>query len=128
MPGIPTEHLAEQIQETNRRLVESNDRLADEIHALADKFDNLERRLDEFRVEVAKSFGSLTAGLEGFRSRTELALKVAVWGVGLAVMVALAVGGAVGSAIWYAAKLDSRVERLESHGPPPPGAAPSERR
>jgi hypothetical protein len=103
MPGIPTEHLAEQIQETNRRLVESNDRLADEIHALGDKLDHLERRLDEFRVDVAKNFGALTAGLEGFRSRTELALKVAVWGVGLAVALILAGGGALGTAIWYAA-------------------------
>ncbi len=113
MPGIPTEHLAEQIQETNRRLVESNDRLADEIHALGDKLDHLERRLDEFRVDVAKSFGALTAGLGGFRSRTELALKVAVWGVGLAVTLILAGGGALGTAVWYAAKLDSRVERVE---------------
>ena len=72
MPGIPTEHLAEQIQETNRRLVQSNDRLADEIHGLGDRLDHLERRLDEFRVDVAKSFGALMAGLDSFRSRTEL--------------------------------------------------------
>jgi hypothetical protein len=114
MAGIPTEHLAEQIQETNRRLVESNDRLADEIHALGDKLDVVERRLDEFRVDVAKSFGALTAGLDSFRARTELALKVAVWGVGLAVAVILAGGASLGGAIWYAAKLDSRVQQIES--------------
>jgi hypothetical protein len=124
MAGIPTEHLADQIQETNRRLVQSNDRLADEIHALGDKLDTVERRLDEFRVEVARSFSLLTAGLEGFRARTELALKVAVWGVGLAVAVILAGGGALSGAIWYAAKLDSRVEHVESRlGNPPAGHA-----
>jgi hypothetical protein len=114
MAGIPTEHLADQIQETNRRLVESNDRLVDEIHALGEKLDGVQRRLDEFRVEVARSFGALGAGLESFRTRTELALEVAVWGVGLAVAVLLAGGAGLGGAIWYAANLDSRVQQIES--------------
>ena len=37
-------HLADQIRETNQRLVEAPDRLADEIHELSRKF-------DDFRVE-----------------------------------------------------------------------------
>jgi hypothetical protein len=38
MPGISTEHLAEQIEQTNRRL-------ADEVHALGDRIDQADRRM-----------------------------------------------------------------------------------
>src|SRR5262249_26267475 len=64
MAGIPTEHLADQIQETNRRRVESNDRMSEEIHGLGERLDGLERRLDGFRVEVAEKLGAIHGTLE----------------------------------------------------------------
>jgi hypothetical protein len=107
MAGISTEHLADQIRETNQRLIESSERLADEIHELGQKFDN-------FRVDVAEKLGAINANLEGFRGRTETAFKVAVWGIGVAATVASALFGFAVWTTWYAAKLDSRVERVES--------------
>ena len=125
MAGIPTEHLADQIRETNQRLTESHDRLSDEIHDLNHKFDDLNHKFDDFRVEIAEKLGAINANLEiklgainanleGFRGRAETSFKVAVWGITVASTVALAVIGAVMAGTWYAAKLDSRVERVES--------------
>ena len=137
MPGIPTELLADQIQETNRRLVESNGRLADEIHSLAaemresnqrlaselresnqrltDAITGLSRDFGNFRVEVAKElfffgrFGEVNAKL----GTTATLLRYV--GRGVAILTPVVIG-LIGSAIgftWYAAKLDSRVERVE---------------
>ena len=39
-------------------------------------------------------------------------------------MVALAGGGAIGSAIWYAAKLDSRMQQVESRLDKGPATVP----
>ena len=61
-----------------------------------------------------KRGGAINANLEGFRGRTETAFRVAVWGISVATTVAIAVIGCVITGTWYAAKLDSRVERIES--------------
>jgi hypothetical protein len=131
MLGIPPELLADQIQETNRRLVESNDRMADEIHSLAaemresnqrlaselresnqrltDAINGLSRDFGNFRVEVAREFGEVNAKLE----TTATSLRFV--GRGVAILIPVDIG-LIGSAIgftWYAAKLDSRVERVE---------------
>ena len=71
----------------------------------------------QFRVDVAERLGSIQASLEGFRGRTETGFKVAIWGIGLASVVAISVIGSVIAGTWYAAKLDSRVQQLESRAP-----------
>jgi hypothetical protein len=114
MAGIPTEHLADQIRETNQRLTESHERLSDEIHDLNHRFDVLIHKFDDFRVEITEKLGAINANLEGFRGRTETAFRVAVWGISVAATVAIAGIGAVIAGTWYAAKLDSRMERVES--------------
>jgi hypothetical protein len=110
MAGIPTEHLADQIRETNQRLTESHERLPDEIHDLNHRFDVLIHKFDDFRVEITEKLGAINANLEGFRGRTETAFRVAVWGISVAATVAIAGIGAVIAGTWYAAKLDSRME------------------
>ena len=142
MPGIPTEHLADQIQETNQRLVESNGRLADEIHGLAtemresnqrlaselresnqrltDAIGGLSRDFGNFRVEVAKELGAIRAEtakeLGDINAKLETtATSLRFVGRGVAILIPVVIG-LIGSAIgftWYAAKLDSRVERVE---------------
>src|SRR5438552_1400766 len=101
MPGISTEYLAEQIRETNQRLTQSHERLADEVRDLNHRFDELTRKFDEFRVEIAKKLGAINANLEGFRGRTETAFRVAVWGISVATTVAIAVIGSVITGTWY---------------------------
>ena len=85
----------------------TDEKLADEIH-------ELRRDFHEFRVEVAEKLGSIQSSLEGFRGRTETTVKVAVWSIGLASLVALSLVGSVITVTWYAAKLDFRVGQLES--------------
>lgn len=180
MPGIPTEHLAEQIEATNRRLVESQERIVEEVHELG-------RRFEDFRVEMAKEFGTVrsevsrefaalrtevsrefgavrseaalalvevrsdvarefgevrsevshefagvrselgkvTAAVERLGARVDHSISVAKWTIGIMAPVLL---GLIGSAFWltwYAAKLDSRVERIESHIKQEAGPSPS---
>ncbi len=128
MPGIPTEHLAERIEETNRRL-------ADEVHALGDRIDqaerrmgerisHVERRLDDVRVEVAAEFGKaraematelgrINATLESIRTRVDGGLSISRWTVGVLVPVVISLIGGGFWLTWHAAKLDSRVEQVE---------------
>ncbi len=103
MPGIPTEHLADQIRETNQRLVESHERLADEIHELSRKF-------DDFRVEIAVKLGEINTTLENHQT----SLRFAGRSIIILIPVVITLIGAAFGITWYAAKLDSRVERIES--------------
>jgi hypothetical protein len=74
----------------------------------------LTRKFDDFWVEIAEKLGAINANLEGFRGRMETSFRVAVWGISVAATVAIAVIGSVIAGTWYAAKLDSRMERVES--------------
>jgi len=67
--GISTEHLAELIEQSNRRQDEANERVADELR-------ELRREFHDFRVDVAQRMGQIQASLEGFRGRTETGFKV----------------------------------------------------
>jgi hypothetical protein len=125
MAGIPTDHLADLIQQTNERLGdqirESNQHLADQIEASNDRLaetnqrlaavtEELTRRVEdgqkafmEFRVDVAEQLSSIRNSL-----------SVAKWAVAVLTPVIL---GLIGTAFWltrHAAKLDSRVERVEA--------------
>jgi hypothetical protein len=113
--GISTEHLAELIEQSNRRQDEANERVADELR-------ELRREFHDFRVDVAQRMGQIQASLEGFRGRTETGFKVAAWAVTLAIGVALSLVASVITGTWYAAKLDSRVQHLESRAAADPGA------
>ena len=98
--AVPTEQLADQIRETNQRLTEA-------IHQVVAKLDN-------FRVEVAKDFGQININLERYQAETATSLRFLGRGVLVLIPIVVAlIGAAIGGA-WYLAKLDSRVERVES--------------
>jgi hypothetical protein len=142
MPGIPTEHLAEQIEQTNRRLVESNGRLADEIHTLAaetreshhrlatelresnqrlaDAISGLARDFGNFRVEVAKELGAIRAEttkdlgeISAKLGSASTSLKFAGRGVAILIPVVISLIGAAIGIAWYAGRLDNRLEHVE---------------
>lgn len=124
---VPTEHLAEQIEQTNRRL-------ADEVHGLGDRIDRVERRLDDFRVEVATEFskaraemavelGKINATLEAIKTRVDGAVSLGRWTAGVLVPIVISLIGAAFWLTWHAAKLDSRVERGRGRGEAGCGAA-----
>jgi hypothetical protein len=106
MPGIPTEVLGEMIEQTNRRL-------ADEVHALGGKVDHAERRLDDFRVEVATELGKINATLESIRTRVDSTASIGKWTVGVLTPVVISLVGAALGIAWYAGRLDSRLEHVE---------------
>jgi hypothetical protein len=88
----------------------TDQQLATEIH-------ELRRDFHEFRVDVAERLGAIQSRLEGFRGRTETGFGVAKWGVGLAAGAILSLIASAMAGTWYAAKLDSRVQQLESRAP-----------
>jgi hypothetical protein len=104
---MPTEtdlRLADQLRETNQRLTEA-------IHEVSAKLDN-------FRVEVTKDLGDIRVNLERYQAETATSLKFLGKSVTILIPIVVAlvvslVGAAIGGT-WYASKLDSRVERLES--------------
>jgi hypothetical protein len=131
MAGIPTEHLAEQIEQTNRRLVETNDRLADEIRVLGaemrasnqrltDAITGLSRDFGNFRVEMAKELGAIRAEtakelgeINAWLDTTATSLRFAGRGVAILIPVVISLIGAALGIAWYAGRLDSRVEHIE---------------
>jgi hypothetical protein len=110
MPGIPTEHIVDDLKD----LRESHRQLAGEVHELRGE-------LAGFRVEVARDLGAVrtematvNGTLERLEGRLDHSLSVAKWTIGI---LAPAILGLIGSAFWltwHAAKLDSRVERVEN--------------
>jgi hypothetical protein len=141
MPGIPTEYLAEQIQETNRRLVESNERLADEIHTLGGTVGTLGGRIDALggrvevtrelgavRAEIGKKLGTINVTLERMERRLNHAVSETKWLTSILTPVILGLIGTAFWLTWHAAKLDSRVEWLESRQAQAPRAGQAERR
>jgi hypothetical protein len=110
--------LADEVRESNRRQAEVNERLADEIH-------ELNRNFNDFRVEIAEKLGAINTNLERFQGRTETSFKVAVWGISVATAALISITSAAIAGAWYASKLDSRVQQLETRlGPVPVVPAP----
>ncbi len=107
-------------EDTNRRLVEDHPSIwpTDPRPAPTNSIGKLESAVsDEFRVEVAKSFGAFERpDWTVIRSRNRvLAPEGSLcrqWAVGPGrLWSALAGVRGIGSAIWYAAKLDSRMNK-----------------
>jgi hypothetical protein len=130
---VSTDHLAEDVKE----LRESNQRLAEAIRDLGRDLGNFRVDVAErlgaintnirvevaeklgaidtnIRVEVAEKLGAINANLEAFRARTETSLRVAIWGFAILTPVVISLIGGAFWVTWHAAKLDSRVERVES--------------
>jgi hypothetical protein len=136
MAGIPTDHLADLVQQTNERLgnqiresnqhladqigasndrlAETNQRLTEAIDRLAHRVEDGERGLTEFRVDVAEKFGAVNGAIERLGGRLDHSLSVAKWTIGILTPVILGLIGTAFWLTWQAAKLDSRVERIES--------------
>jgi hypothetical protein len=143
MPAsAPTELLAEDI----RDLRESNHRIAARMDSLEAVVRDLGRDFGNFRAEVAAEIGGLRAevasevgglraevveklgtintNLEKFQARTETSLRIAGWALTIRIPVAISLIGAGFWIRWHAAKLDSRVERVESRLPKEPTTPP----
>jgi hypothetical protein len=137
---VPTDQLAEKIKD----LREANQRLAEAIRDLGREFasfrvDNAEKlgaintnlRVDvaqqlgaintNLRVEVAQQLGLINSNVEALRARVESSLSVAKRFVGVVTPIVIALVGFAIGATWYAAKLDSRVERVEKRLDKEPG-------
>ncbi len=135
MPApVPTELLAEDI----RDLRESNHRIAARVDRLEGAVRDLGRDLGNFRADVASEIGGLRSevvnklnaintNLEKFQARTVTSLRLAGGAITLLMPV---VSGLMGGAFWITwrgAKLDSRVERVESRLGKEPAATPTTR-
>jgi hypothetical protein len=133
MPApAPTELLAEDI----RDLRETNHRMAARLDSLETAVRDLGRDLGNFRAEVASEIGGLRAevadklgaindNLGRFQSRTETSLRIAGWAITILTPVVLSLLGGAFWITWHVAKLDSRVERVESRLPNEPPAIPT---
>lgn len=126
-----------------RDLRESNHRIAARIDSLDAAVRDLGRDIGSFRTEVATQNGGLrtettsgTAGLRGemaainanlekFQARTDATLRMAGWGVALLTPILGSLLGVGFWITWHAAKLDARVERVESRLDKEPTATPS---
>ena len=84
----------------------------------------LAENLNEFRIEVAEDFGKLRTDvaeklgaingtLERLEGRIGHSISVAKWTIGILMPIILGLIGTAFWLTWHAAKLDSRVERLE---------------
>jgi hypothetical protein len=96
--SLTVTELAEEVRDSNRRLTQS-------IDSLGQKFDNL-------RVEIAKDFGVVNTNLESFKTRTEMSVGIARWGINLMMPLIIAALGWLAYATWYVAKMDSRLDRF----------------
>ncbi len=99
-------------------LRESQKRLAGEVHEIRGELAGLRlemaEKFGEFRTEMAGSLGAINGTLESLRTRLDHSVSVAKWTVGILMPIIV---GLIGTAVWltwHAAKLDSRVERLEN--------------
>ena len=82
------------------------------------------RNFNDFRVEVTEKLGAINTNLERFQGRTETSFKVAVWGISVATAAAITIVGAAIAGTWYASKLDSRVQQVETRLGPIPVVLP----
>jgi len=77
------------------------------------------------RSEVVDKLNAINTNLEKFQSRTENSLRIAAWAITILTPVVLGLLGGAFWITWHAAKLDSRVERVESRLPKEPPAIPT---
>ena len=108
MAGIPTEHIVDDLKD----LRESHRQLAGEVHELRGE-------LAGFRVEMARDLGAvrtematINGTLKRLEGRLDHSLSVAKWTIGILAPVILSLVGTAFWLTWYAAKLDSRLERV----------------
>jgi hypothetical protein len=66
------------------------------------------------RAEVVEKLGAINTNLEKFQARTETSLRFAGWAITILIPVVISLVGGAFWITWHAAKLDSRVERVES--------------
>jgi hypothetical protein len=144
MPApTPTELLAEDIRdlrETNHRMAARLDSLDAAVRDLGRDLGNLRAdvatELGGMRAEMASEIGGLRAdvveklgqinnNLEKFQARTETSLKIAGWAITLLIPLVFSLLGGAFWITWHAAKLDSRVERVESRLPKESPAIPA---
>jgi hypothetical protein len=140
MPApAPTELLAEDIRdlrESNHRIaarVDSLERAVRDIGTFRVDFGGqiggfrgeLAYQVGRFRAEVMEKLNAINTNLEKFEARIEASLRFAVWATTILTPVVI---GLIGGALWitwHAAKLDSRVERVESRLGKEPVATPA---
>jgi hypothetical protein len=137
------------LAEDIRDLRESNHRIAARVDSLEVAVRDLGRDLGNFRADVAAEIGGLRSqvateigglrsevverlgaintNLERFQARTETALRIAGWALTILVPLVISLVGAGFWITWHAAKLDSRIERVESRLGKEPGAPPTAR-
>jgi hypothetical protein len=84
------------------------------IHDLVERFDDLRTELGGFRVEVTERLGAINGSLKSLEVRLDHSVAVAKWTIGILAPIIIALVGAGFWLTWHAAKLDSRVERVES--------------
>ena len=105
--------------------------LASEIGALRSELGGLRSELASeiggLRSEMVDRLNAINTNLEKFQARTETSLRLAGWAITLLVPVVFSLMGGAFWITWHAAKLDSRVERVESRLGKEPSATPSSR-
>jgi hypothetical protein len=109
--------LAEEIHELRRDLNDFRVEVAEKVEAITQKLESLRdfrmdvvRRLEslnDFRVEVVQNLESLNVRMGDM-------LSVIKWTVGILTPVIVTLIGSAFALTWYVAKLDSRMERVES--------------
>lgn len=147
----PTDILTEDVKD----LRESHQRLTDEIHELRGDLAEFRTEMTgelgklrqemtaesgklrqevtiEFgkvRTEVAEQLGTINGTLQRLEERLNHSVSVAKWTIGILMPI---IAGLIGTAFWltwHAAKLDSRVERVEMRlGKEQPAAVPITRK
>ena len=138
---VPTEQLASDIRESDRRLTDAVNDLGRKVDAnqaevfrkidsvqveLARKIDSvqaeMDRKIDSVQVEVFRKIDAaqaefsvfraeIVAGLEALRARFDSALAVAKWSIGLSVPLLVTLLGFTASMIWHASKLETLVRQ-----------------
>jgi hypothetical protein len=110
--------LASELREANRELASEikdifkslSAELRESNHRLTESINGVARDLGNFRVEVAKDLGVINTNLE----KSATSLKYVGRGVTILIPVVIALIGAAIGISWYAGKLDSRVQQVES--------------
>jgi hypothetical protein len=111
-PSLTDQQLASEIHELRRDFQDLRVEVAEKLGSIQV---DIVQQLGSMQVDIVQQLGSIQTSLEGFRGRTETSFRVAIWGIGIASVVAISVVGSVIAGTWSAAKLDSRVQQLESH-------------
>jgi hypothetical protein len=113
MAATPTELLTgdvNELREANRANREIVAELREANHRLTESINGVARDLGNFRVEIAKELEVINANLE----KSATSLKFTGRGVAILIPVVITLIGAAIGITWYAAKLDSRVQQVES--------------